>query len=96
MATCKQCGKDFVYDDDVGYALDLCGPFCDGVHSQRAKLYKKDAEIERLRYALNRLHDVAVSANIWLFTGDGDRATVACGLNRVLIELSEAKPRDQP
>ena len=35
---CKQCGKTFVYNDEVGYAEDICSPFCDGVHSQKAKI----------------------------------------------------------
>ena len=38
MPVCKQCGKQFRYDDEVGYATDLCGPLCDGVYSQRHKI----------------------------------------------------------
>ena len=38
MNTCKQCGREFLYDATHGYAHDLCGAFCDGVHSQQARL----------------------------------------------------------
>jgi len=48
MNTCKQCGRDFVYDDERGYARDLCGPFCDGVHSQQDKIKNLAMMLRRL------------------------------------------------
>ena len=55
MATCKQCGKAFQYDDEVGYAPDICGSLCDGVLSQQPK-------IEKLRAALLLCRDYADKA----------------------------------
>lgn len=37
MPLCKQCGRHFEYNDEMGYAPDVCGPFCDGVLSQRER-----------------------------------------------------------
>gem|GEM_PF-4722152 len=48
MATCKQCGRAFKYDDEVGYAEDICSPFCDGVLSQQAKIEALRATVSRL------------------------------------------------
>ena len=31
MPICRVCKKSFLYNTDVGYAKDLCGPICDGI-----------------------------------------------------------------
>ena len=56
MNKCKQCGSSFTYNDEKGYARDLCGPFCEGVYSQkhtlewlRAKLKEAEVEIAQLK-----------------------------------------------
>lgn len=44
MQTCKQCGKEFTYTEEVGYSSDICSAFCDGVFSQRSHVAALTAE----------------------------------------------------
>lgn len=48
MAKCRQCGKEFMYNDLTGYAADICSSFCDGALSQHGKIAALTAERDRL------------------------------------------------
>lgn len=56
---CDVCGKTFRYDDEVGYAKNLCGSLCDGIKSGRA------AERERIIKALNKIQRHDLEAKNW-------------------------------
>lgn len=55
MGECKLCGKIFEYNDDVGYAVDICGPFCDGVLSQQPEIERLKARVVQLEGHLDWL-----------------------------------------
>ena len=58
MPTCRVCKKSFRYDDEVGYAVDQCGPICDGIEAGRRSmlpaLQAALAHVEELRDAWMR------------------------------------------
>lgn len=45
MATCRVCKRSFRYDDEVGYARDLCGALCDGIEAGRRRKSIPDSAI---------------------------------------------------
>lgn len=49
--TCRQCGRDYKYDEPkgVGYSPQFCGAFCDGVCNG---LQRSANEVERLTAVL--------------------------------------------
>lgn len=58
MATCKQCGRDFVYEAKQGgrgYAANICGPVCDGLFAGAGERAKLAAENDRLLQAVEEL-----------------------------------------
>ena len=76
MNTCKQCKRDFQYDDEHGYAKDLCGPFCDGVYSQQkniAELLRKIAILQgTISKSIVMCEDLAIILEEGLEMGESD------------------------
>lgn len=55
--TCKQCGDFFAYNQSVGYAEDLCGPYCDGAWTATQSLTARQAAAESREQKLHDLYD---------------------------------------
>ena len=52
MANCKWCGKQFEYNDEVGYYHDICSSMCDGALSQQPKIEKLTTDLAECRKLL--------------------------------------------
>ena len=80
---CKECGRKYTYDDEVGYSRDICGPYCDGRHSQVA-------EISRLRALLGEADKRLLRAADVLVFG------LAAGGTEPLVEAAEELQKAEP
>lgn len=58
---CKKCERHYEYNADVGYATDICSPFCDGIlqgrRSAQARIATLEAENAKLRECLQDLFE---------------------------------------
>ena len=82
--TCKECGRTYTYNDEVGYSKDLCGPFCDGRHHRTAEVFRlrallreaekrllRAAEFMRRNYPINAVVYTDLAARIAAEVEDG-------------------------
>jgi len=47
---CRQCDREYTYNDIEGYSKELCGPLCDGIEIGRKQAAKRCKEIAQQRY----------------------------------------------
>ena len=84
--TCKECGRKYTYDDEVGYSKGHCGAYCHGRGT-------RTDEVSRLRALLGEAgKQLAVAA----YTVVGDEYTVLESkcfdlAARIAKELEETK-----
>ncbi len=46
ICKCKKCDRRYEYNARLGYATDICSPFCDGILQGQASSAKRIAELE--------------------------------------------------
>ena len=43
---CKQCGREYEFNKEIGYSRDLCGAYCDGLYVSNKRITALESELK--------------------------------------------------
>ena len=50
MPRCGECDRSYIYNDEIGYSRELCGPYCDGKKAGRKSAAERCKQIAQQEY----------------------------------------------
>lgn len=86
--TCKECGRTYTYNDEVGYSTDHCGAYCHGrgtrtheisclreLLGEAEKRLLRAAELMRRNYPISATVCTELAARIKTEMGQGQKGS---------------------